>query len=99
MERMEYQKSPDVKLEANTEFCLPFRWHSRVNYYKTLMVESYKSVSFVITTRGNQKCVLKPKTQYLIPRDNVQTERTRHLIATSKGGQGVCPDKKKLLTH
>ncbi len=27
----------------------------------------------------------------------MQTEQTRHLIATSKGGQGVCPNKKKAL--
>jgi hypothetical protein len=62
------------------------------------MLESYKSVSFLITTtRRNHKWGLKPKTQYLIPREDVQTEQTRHLIATSKGGQGVCPNKKKAL--
>ncbi len=27
----------------------------------------------------------------------MQTEQTRHLIASSKGGQGVCPNKKKAL--
>ncbi len=31
MEPKKYQECPDVMIEGNTEYCLPFRWHSRVN--------------------------------------------------------------------